>query len=267
MEGKIALVTGAARGIGNNIARAFARAGAIVIVADIDSDSGNAAAEALADFGQVSFLHSDLSVIGGPDKAIQKAVEQYGRLDALINNARSTPKGRRDLESEDEESWDDTLAVTLKGTFFAAQAALRHWKNSPTLGATIVNIASISGALSTHESPAYHAAKGGVIQLTRYLADIGGSLGVRTNAVAPGFIVQDEHRKRFDRDDNESYRSLANAAHPVGRVGTPDEVAEAVLFLASDRSSFISGQILFADGGSSVQEQWTFLDRSKSHLQ
>jgi len=115
--------------------------------------------------------------------------------------------------------------------------------------------------MSTHESPAYHAAKGGVIQLTRYLAGVGGALGVRTNAVAPGFIVQDEHHARFERDDNEAYRRVANTIHPIGRVGSPDEIAEAVLFLASNRSSFIAGQILFADGGSSVQEQWMLFDR------
>jgi NAD(P)-dependent dehydrogenase (short-subunit alcohol dehydrogenase family) len=267
MAGKVALVTGAARGIGNNIARAFANAGATVVIADINAEVGQAAADDLSKAGIASFVHADLSQVGGPEKAIDEVIEQHRRLDYLVNNARSVPNGRRDLESEDEESWDATLMVTLKGTFFTARAALRHWKTSPTAGAAIVNIASISGAMSTHESPAYHAAKGGVIQLTRYLADAGGPLRVRSNAVAPGFIVQDEHRQRYDRDDNETYRRVAGAAHPIGRVGTSDEVAQAVLFLASERSAFINGQILGIDGGSSVQEQWTFLDRSLSRLQ
>jgi NAD(P)-dependent dehydrogenase (short-subunit alcohol dehydrogenase family) len=267
MQGKVVLVTGAARGIGQNIARTFSRAGATVIIADINSEAGTAAAERLSAEGNVTFLRADLAIAGGSDSAIKEVIDKHGRLDTLINNARSAPDGRRDLHSEDEESWDDTLSVTLKGTFFTARAALRHWENSPTTGAAIVNIASISGAMSTHESPAYHAAKGGVIQLTRYLADIGGPLGVRTNAVAPGFIVQDENRERFDREDNASYRNRANITHPVGRVGTSDEVAETVKFLASEHAAFISGQILLIDGGSSVQEQWTFLDRNKSKLQ
>jgi 3-oxoacyl-[acyl-carrier protein] reductase len=265
LDGKVALVTGAARGIGNNIAQTLARAGAIVVIADINEEEGLAAAEALG--GQASFMNADLSSESGPDDLIKEVVKKHDRLDILINNARSRPEGRRDLITEDEESWDATLAVTLKGTFFVARAALSYWESSPTQGAAIVNIASISGAMATHESPAYHAAKGGVIQLTRYLAYVAGPLGARVNAVSPGFIVQDEHQTRFDRDDNEQYRRISDVTHPIGRVGTSNEVAEAVLFLASEKSAFISGQILGIDGGSSIQEQRTFLDTSLSNLQ
>ena len=265
LGGRVALVTGAARGIGRNIARLLARAGASVVIADIDTENGPLAAAELSACGTpTSYLFADLAKVGGPALAIRRCVEQHGRLDILVNNARSG--SRADLLTQDEKSWDATMAVTLRGTFFAAQAAIRFWESTGAGGGSIVNIASIAGVLATHEAPAYHAAKAGVIQITRYLAVAGRPFGVRVNAVAPGFVVQDEHRERFDRADNESYRRVANATHPVGRVGTSDDIAEAVLFLATPRSAFMTGQVLLADGGSSVQEQWSFLWQNLQQL-
>jgi NAD(P)-dependent dehydrogenase (short-subunit alcohol dehydrogenase family) len=261
LNGKIALVTGAARGIGNNIAAKLASRGATVVIADINAELGESAIENIASAGRVSYITVDLSSKKGSQQVIEATVEQHGRLDILVNNARSRPAGKPDLMSENEESWDATLSVTLKGTFFTSQAAIVHWEKFPTDGASIVNIASIASTLVTIESPAYHAAKAGVVQITRYLADAAGPMGVRVNAVAPGLIIQNEHQDRFSRDDNEAYRNAAIATHPIGRVGASDDIAEAVAFLASDRSSFVTGQIIGVDGGSSVQEHWSFLYR------
>jgi NAD(P)-dependent dehydrogenase (short-subunit alcohol dehydrogenase family) len=261
------IVTGAARGIGKNIAAGFIRAGATVVIADIDATAGHAAAEELGGgSGQVSYVDADLSADDGPERMIEQVTSQFGKLDVLVNNARSRPDGRRDMWSEDRDSWDDTFAVTLRGSFFVAQAALNHWKSSPTPGAAIVNLASIAGTLATHESPAYHAAKGAVVQLTRYLSDVAGPLGVRVNAVSPGLVVQDEHRDRFAREDNEEYRTAAILTHPLGRVGASDDIGDAVMFLSSSRAGFVTGQILVVDGGASIQEQWTFLYRSIQEL-
>jgi len=262
-DGKIVLVTGSARGIGRNISGGLARAGASVLIADVNAAAGQIAADELDDgSGRVSYLPADLAADDGPELLIDRVVKQFGRLDVLVNNARSRPQGKPDIWTENRLSWDDTMAVTLRGTFFMARAALRHWKASPTPDAAIVNIASISGMMSTNDSPAYHAAKGGVIQLTRYLADVAGPLGARVNAVAPGFVVQDEHRERYLREDNEKYRTVSAMAHPLGRVGASDEIAQAILFLASPRSAFVTGQIMVVDGGASIQDQWTLLDRT-----
>jgi len=124
MDGKVVLVTGAARGIGNNIAKSFVNAGATVVIADIDNKLGAEAAEQLNKSGSATFAYSDLSTAAGADATIQEVLKQHGSLHVLINNARSGPNGRRDLSTEDEESWDATMAVTLKGTFFCSTCSV-----------------------------------------------------------------------------------------------------------------------------------------------
>jgi NAD(P)-dependent dehydrogenase (short-subunit alcohol dehydrogenase family) len=130
-------------------------------------------------------------------------------------------------------------------------------------GGAIVNISSVAGFMATHESPAYHAVKAGLIQLTRYLAVSAGPAGVRVNCVCPGFIVQDEHRARFDASDNAAYRKDAKAIHPLGQVGTADDVAQAVLFLSSPQASFVNGHVLVLDGGATLIEQFGLLRDSR----
>lgn len=128
-------------------------------------------------------------------------------------------------------------------------------------GGSIVNIGSIAAFMACHESPIYHVAKGGLLQMTRYLAVEAGPYGVRVNAVLPGFIVQDEHLTRYASANNERYREIAEFSHPLRRVGSAEDVSNAVLFLCSSGAHFISGQTVVVDGGLSIQEQSGLLFR------
>lgn len=255
-SGKVVLVTGARRGIGKNIARAFAREGAAAVVADIDEPSGRAARDELRAQGLTAeFVNVDLRKKGMAQGVVREVVEKLGRLDVLVNNARS---GRRtDLFDESEETWEDTISVALRAAFFASQEAIRSM--AKTGGGSIINIGSIAATMATHESPIYHIAKAGMVQMTRYLAAQGGAHGVRVNAVLPGFIVQDEHRARYEAADNQRYREIAEFCHPGGRVGSAEDVAQTVLFLCSPEASFISGQYLLVDGGATLREQFGLL--------
>lgn len=254
----VVLVTGSARGIGKNIARGFGRLGATVIIADIDETRGEATKTELHQEGiSADFLQVDLSQRGAPQTMIRQIVQKWGDLDILINNARSGQ--RRSLMEEDEATWEQEMSVTLRATFFASQEATRVMSQKGR--GSIVNISSIAGLLICDESPAYHIAKAGVLQMTRYLAAHAGKYGIRVNAILPGFIVQDEHRHRYESEDNRDYRRIAQFCHPMGHVGESDNVVNAALFLCSPEASFISGQCLVVDGGLAVQEQSSLVFR------
>lgn len=257
-KGRVALITGGARGIGKNIARAFGRDGATVLICDIDEESGRRTEKELRKQKvSIEFLSLDLRQAGAPQSTIREIVKRWGRLDFLVNSARSGR--RRELSDENEETWEDTISVTLRAAFFASQQAIPAMAR--TGGGSIVNIASIAAVMACHESSIYHIAKAGMLQMTRYLAASGGPYGVRVNAVLPGFIVQDEHRARFEAADNREYREIARFCHPGGRVGTADDVAHAVLFLCSPEASFISGQGLVVDGGATLMDQFGLVYR------
>ncbi|MHB8694539.1 MAG: SDR family NAD(P)-dependent oxidoreductase, partial [Solirubrobacteraceae bacterium] len=235
----------------------LAAIGAHVVVADIDSESAERAAAELGG----SVVLCDLAAAGGPRVLVQEVAERNGRLDVLVNNARSGE--RAEAMEETEESWEATMAVTLRAAFFASQEAIRLMAR--TGGGAIVNVASVTALLVSHESPAYHAAKAGLVQATRQLAVVGGPQRVRVNAVLPGFIVQDEHRERYESAENAAYREVANEVHPLGRVGRAEEVGSAVAFLVSDDASFITGQTLTVDGGLTVQEQSSLVFRLRGN--
>lgn len=247
----VSIVTGSARGIGKCIARALGREGARLYICDIDQEKGRSAESELRSLGiTADFFHVDLSKKGAPQSMVRDIAQQAGRLDVLVNNARS---GKRvSMMQEDCHTWDQTMAVTLDAAFFASQEAIRIMALGS--GGSIVNVSSVAAFLSCHESPAYHAAKAGLLQLTRYLAVHAGPHGVRVNAVLPGFIVQPEHHPRYNRNDNRLYREIAEFCHPAGRVGNAQEVADAVVFLCSRKASFVTGQCLTVDGGLTVQE-------------
>lgn len=255
---KIVAVTGGTRGIGKNIACAFGREKAFVIICGIDEHEGRAVMSELRKHGMsVEFLGVDLRQKGAPQAMVQQIVKRWKRLDILVNNACS--KRRISLLEENEDTWEEGISVTLRAAFFASQEAIRRM--SKMGGGSIVNISSIAALLVCHESPVYHIAKAGLLQMTRYLAAHAGIHKVRVNAVLPGFIVKDEDRGRYLKDDNKQYRQKAEFCHPLGHVGKTDDVANAVLFLCSQKASFISGQCLSIDGGLTLQEQSSLLFR------
>jgi len=250
--GRVVVVTGSARGIGKNIVRAFGREGGIIAICDIDKQKGKATESELHKQGiSAKFLYVDLRQKGAPQAMIQQVVQRWGRLDILVNNARS---GQRvDLFEENEDTWEEGISITLRAAFFASQEAIRVM--SQISGGSIVNISSIAALLTCHESPIYHIAKAGLLQMTRYLAVYVGHHRIRINAVLPGFIVHNEHRARYKRHNNQHYREIAKFCHPMGYIGQSNDVANAVLFLCSPEASFISGQCLVVDGGLTLQEQ------------
>lgn len=255
-DGKVVLVTGSARGIGKTIASAFGMAGAHVAICDLNGDASEATVKELLDLG-ISAGHFvvDLSKIGEPQRMVMEVAKKFGRLDVLVNNARAGV--RRAFLEDSEDNWDLTMSVGLRAAFFASQQAIPLMERNG--GGSIVNISSVAAFLVSLESAGYHAAKAGLVQLTKYLAVNSGARQVRVNAVLPGFIVQDEHRERYLREDNAAYRARAEGCHPLKRVGYASEVAEATLFLCSDSARFITGQSIVVDGGFTVQDPWTVM--------
>jgi NAD(P)-dependent dehydrogenase (short-subunit alcohol dehydrogenase family) len=255
-HGKVVLVTGGIRGIGKTIADAFGHAGARIALCDINQDLGK---KVLLEFHKLGieseYFRVDLSKKGQPQQMVNKVADTFGRLDILVNNARAG--ARLALSDDTEENWDLTMSVGLKAAYFASQQAIPIMgKNN---GGSIINIGSVSAFLASRESGPYHAAKGGLLQLTRFLAANAGMHKVRVNSVLPGLIVQKAHRERFLRDDNASYRARAESCHPVGRVGDAEDVAAAILFLCSDASGFVTGQSIVVDGGLTIQDPWAVL--------
>lgn len=255
-KGKVALVTGGARGIGKTIASAFGRAGARVAICDIDRKTSEATVRELKKAGvDARYFFVDLSKAGEPQRMVAEVSKTFRGLDILVNNARAGARG--EPLKDTEESWDLALSVGLRAAYFASQRAISAMGSQG--GGSIVNIGSVSAFLVSLESAAYHAAKAGLMQLTRYLAAYAGGRHVRVNSVLPGFIVQDEHQKRYLRNDNGAYRDRAEQSHPLKRVGSASDVSEATLFLCSDSASFITGQAIIVDGGFTIQDAWTVL--------
>ncbi|MFE9123685.1 SDR family NAD(P)-dependent oxidoreductase [Streptomyces sp. NPDC007172] len=236
-EGHAALITGAGRGIGAAIARRLTDEGARVLVADVDLARAEATAAELK--GAVA-RHCDVSDRASVEAAVAFAVEEFGRLDVLVNNAYScTPDADR-FEDEDDEEWARDLDVTLTGAFRCARAALPHLAASGR--GAIVSIGSVNGE-QDFGNHAYSAAKAGLASLTRTLAGHAAPRGVRVNLVHPGTI------RTPAWEDRQGQLERLAALYPLGRVGEPEDIAAAVAFLASSDASWITGTTLRVDGG------------------
>ena len=240
LRDKVAAVTGGGQGIGRAIALALGREGAVVVVADLDLEAaGQVVREIEAGAGRALAVRADVTRPADAEAIVQAAVETFGRLDILVNNAGTYPSA--DIVDMDEAQWDLVLAVNLKGTFLCSQAAVRRMIAQGR--GTIVNVASVDAKTRTTGNAHYAAAKAGVISFTRTLACEMAPHGIRVNAVAPGWIATKTLKAKSDR------WKRAIEEIPVGRLGTPEDVAEAVLFLVSDVAGYITGEVLDVNGG------------------
>jgi NAD(P)-dependent dehydrogenase (short-subunit alcohol dehydrogenase family) len=234
LTGNVALVTGAARGIGHDLALALQGAGAIVV-------SGVRSDDAPTESVQI-----DLTDVASIRKAVDEVVKRHGRLDVLVNNAGLGTN--HDALDATEEEWDELMAVNLKGLFFACQAAGRHMVGRGY--GRIVNMSSQAGRVGIRRHAAYSASKGGVELLTKVLALEWGPHGVTVNAVAPTFVRTPGTAERLDRPE---FLHDVVSRIPIGRVGTTSEVAAAVIFLASRSAGLVNGTSVVVDGGWTAQ--------------
>lgn len=244
-DGRIVLVTGGASGIGRASVLAFARAGATVIVADIDASAGEEAAhEAAATGARAEFHRVDVSRGAEVEALVDGILARHGKLDAAFNNAGIEEENAR-LADGDEELFDRMLAVNVKGVWLCMKHELRAMARQRA--GAIVNTASVAGLVGAPKHAAYAASKHAVIGLTRSAAAEYGRLGIRVNAICPGVI----RTPMFDRAVERGVASVEQIAalHPAGRIGEAHEVAAAVLFLCSDAAPFVTGHAMTVDGG------------------
>jgi NAD(P)-dependent dehydrogenase (short-subunit alcohol dehydrogenase family) len=244
-QGRVALVTGASAGIGAAVARGFAQAGAAVLLSDIDDARGEALARELRDSGaQAEHLRCD---VADPDQVaslFSGLRDRFGRLDFLVNNAGIEGAPAR-TETCTLENWTRTLAINLSGTWYAMRHGIPLLEE--TGGGVIVNMSSIAGLKGLDGIPAYVASKHGVVGLTKTAALETATRGIRVHAICPA-AIDTEMIQRFSGGDAEALAGM-HAMQPVGRMGTPREVADATLFLCDDRSAFLTGVIFPVDGG------------------
>ena len=247
LQGRVAIVTGAAMGIGKACAVALARAGASIVLADIDATAGEAAAEEVAaSGGATTFVATDVTRMADMEAMAAAAVEQFGGIDILVNNAARAISGK--IDEIDEDSWTTVLSTNLTSVWRGMRVCVPEMKKRG--GGAVVNMSSVQALTGFSGWAAYAAAKGGINALTQQSAIDLAPHNIRVNAVAPGTIMTPLNEKIFrEHPDPEALIRTWNAAHPLGRFGQPEEVAETVLFLASDRASFITGTIMRVDGG------------------
>ena len=255
LENKVALITGAAHGMGESAAKLFAREGAKVAVADVLEREGAEVVKAItASGGEAFFVHLDVSDEQGWIRAVTATVERYGQLDILVNNAgiSGAVPDRMSVEH-----FDKLMAVNARGTFLGMKYAIPEMRRRG--GGVIINNASVQGLQSQKLVPAYAASKGAVLSLTRNLALDYAAENIRAVAVCPGSVDTPMLRASASLSNpGNADATLAawGGKHPLGRIGRPEEIAEVVLFLASDRASFITGEFVCVDGGLMAMGQW-----------
>jgi len=244
LKDKVAVITGGAQGIGLACAEAFVREGARVMLVDIEDDKGEAAARSIRDNGgEAIYHHCDVGDKTAVDSMTQACIEKFGSLDIMLSNAAVLVA--KDFLDVTEEDLDTTLRINLKGYFLTGQSAARHMVESGK-GGVVINMSSINAVSAIASVSPYVICKGGVNQLTKVMALSLADKNVRVNAIGPGTILTDMARKIMDNDEA---RKMILSRTPMGRCGDPEEIASIAVFLASDDSSYVTGQTIYAEGG------------------
>ena len=246
LQGKVALISGAARGMGAVEACMLAAEGAAVVVADLLDEAGQAVAAEIAESGgQALYVHLDVTDEAAWQSAVEVATDRFGKLDVLVNNA-GIVRTERVLETT-ERIWDEVMSVNAKGVFLGTKAAIPAMRAAG--GGSIVNISSSAGLTGSTQNAAYHASKGAVRIFTKAAAIQYAQYNIRVNSVHPGMIDTDMLAASRVGDVLEQRLSVT----PLARIGRPEEIAYGVLYLASDESSFVTGSELVIDGGRTAQ--------------
>jgi NAD(P)-dependent dehydrogenase (short-subunit alcohol dehydrogenase family) len=248
VEGKVALVTGAALGIGRAAVLMLAKEGARVAVTDVlDSEGQRLAEEVASRGGTARYWHLDVAREDQVQAVVAEVIRALGRIDVLVNNAGISGASKPTHEITEEE-WDRVQAVNVKGPFFCTKHVIPHMKKEG--GGSIVNLSSIYGLIGAPDAPPYHASKGALRLMTKTDALLYASDGIRVNSVHPGFIwtpMVETFLKAAG--DVAAGRKALDALHPLGHMGEPDDIAYGILYLASDESKFVTGSELVIDGG------------------
>ncbi|MCI0782366.1 MAG: glucose 1-dehydrogenase [Chloroflexi bacterium] len=247
LEGKVALISGGARGMGAAEARLFASEGAKVVIGDLLEDEGRQTEAQINEAGgECLFIRLDVTSESDWQDVVATTVARFGKLDILVNNAGIFRTER--VEDTSEQSWDQVMDVNAKGVFLGTKAAIPEMRKVG--GGSIVNISSIAGLVGSPYSSAYNASKGAVRLLTKSTAIQYAREGIRANSVHPG-VIETEMTREVVND--EAFRQFRLVTNPIPRLGQPEDVAYGVLFLASDEASFMTGSELVIDGGWTAQ--------------
>ena len=244
LEGKVAIITGGARGQGATEARMFAQEGARVVIGDIRDELGMQVEAEIRELGgEAVYLHLDVTSDDDWQRAIETAEQQFGKVDVLVNNAAIVL--RKDIEETTGEDWDNIMEINAKGVFLGTRAVIPAMRRAG--GGSIINISSISGLVSIGP-PAYIATKGAVRLFTKSTAIQYASENIRANSIHPGSVDTDMRREGMGSQTEEEIQARVDNI-PLGRVGTTEDISYGALFLASDESSFMTGSELVIDGG------------------
>ncbi len=251
LGGKVAIVTGAGSGIGRAIALEFAREGAKVVVAEIEAAPCEQSTNVILDAGREAMaVQTDVSNDASARRLVETAVTAFGPPDVLVNNAAVMPMGA--VTDTTQDDWDRVMAVNVRGIFHCSRHVIFEMKKSKH-GGSIINLGSVTAIVGTPGIAAYTASKGAVVALTRQMAIDYSAEAIRVNSISPGTVDTPMLARAVAlADDQEKARAGFDAIHPIGRVGTPNEIARAAVFLASDESSFVTGSNLMIDGGYTV---------------
>ena len=244
LEGKVAIITGGARGQGATEAKMFAQEGARVVIGDVRDELGMQVEAEIRELGgEAVYLHLDVTNQDDWDRAIQTAEERFGKVDVLVNNAAIVL--RKDIEETTGDDWDQIMDINAKGVFLGTRAVIPAMRRAG--GGSIINISSISGLVSIGP-PAYIATKGAVRLFTKSTAIQYASENIRANSIHPGSVDTDMRREGLGSQTPEEIQARIDNI-PLGRVGTTEDISYGALFLASDESSFMTGSELVIDGG------------------